>query len=368
MDSVVNKPNGGTVVNPAAQATTAKEQTEKENMQEYEYKRSVTIKATESYSAYRQANINVLGRRTSSIGSSMSSTNILCANDKELAVIFPSLIGLSANNQDFHKRVKDYLSNIQVAVTDKVTFDSSLRFYHKSDYEKFKAEEDRINNVYDNTDKSEIKDLKSAITKKCEAINALESRYIGDGLCVPVNAAAYILYRHSLFYRPIAKELSLAGGDATIRFYLVDEQKEKNKQAKMLQSRKAASKNFLDICGNDDKFNAIFVRYCTDNHFNLVDYMSKDREEKELIIDEFSRSNPAKFNSFCNDSNLLITAFIERLIARGELIKSEFNQQISLPDGTFVGKNMIDAIAYFNNPANKSLKESLESKLKIFSY
>lgn len=368
MEVGINKPNGGTTINPMPQTTTAKKQDEEDKMAEYLYKRSITVKAVDNYSAYRQQNISVMGRRVSSIGSSIESTNILCANDKELAVIFPKLIGLSANHQDFQARVKDYLSNIQVTVSDKITFDNSLKFAHTCDYEMFRAEEDKINTIYENTTKNDPKELKAAIKKKCEALNKLESTYIGEGKCVPENAASYVLYRHSLFYSPIAKDPSLVGGNYTIRFYLVDEQREKNKQSKLLQARKNASKNFIDICGNDDKFDAIFVRYCTDNHFNLSDYMAKDRTEKELLIDEFSRSNPAKFNSICNDSNLMLSAFIERLIARGELVKSEYNQQISLPDGTFVGKNMIDAISFFNNPNNKSIKESLETKLKVFNY
>ena len=57
-------------------------------------------------------------------------------------------------------------------------------------------------------------------------------------------------------------------------------------------------------------------------------------------------------------------AFIETCIIRGELVRSDFNQQISTPDGTFIGANMNEAIAWFENDANKAIRSALESKIK----
>ena len=50
---------------------------------------------------------------------------------------------------------------------------------------------------------------------------------------------------------------------------------------------------------------------------------------------------------------------------RGELVRSEYNQQISTADGTFIGSNMNEAVAYFNNPNNASIKTAYENKLKL---
>lgn len=333
---------------------------------EYVYVRSITVKPIDNYSAYRSANIAVLGRRVSSIGSSINSTNILCSNAGEVEKYFPMLLGVSPNNPDFHSRVKGYLSNIQVTVTDKVTFNSSLRFNHYKDYLTFKHEEDRINTVYDNADKRNPTALKRAIDVKIDAINKLESEVykVAD----PVNVVEYILYRHCLLYGSIAKDKSLANSNRSIRFYLVDETREKNNQAKLMRERKTAMTNFVAICGNPDKFEAVFVRYCTDNHLPLYDYMAKDQTDKELLIDDFAKNEPKKFNEICSDNNLIMISFIERLIARGELVRSEFNQQISTVDGSFIGKNMKDAVAFFNNPDNKNIYEALTAKLKMTSY
>ena len=61
-----------------------------------------------------------------------------------------------------------------------------------------------------------------------------------------------------------------------------------------------------------------------------------------------------------------IKSFIETLISRGELVRSEFNQQISTADGSFVGSNMNEAIAWFENPKNSDIRTAYENKLKLF--
>ena len=81
---------------------------------------------------------------------------------------------------------------------------------------------------------------------------------------------------------------------------------------------------------------------------------------------DFVNTQPDKFNKMFKDNNITTKAFIETLIVRGELVRAEFNQQISTADGTFIGSNMNEAVAYFNNPNNKDIRTAYENKLKMF--
>lgn len=332
----------------------------------YVYERSVTIRSLTNYSAYRNANIAVLGRRRSNIGSSYSSTNILSSNRGELEAYYPKLVGLSSNHPDFISRVKDYLSNIQVPVEESVTFNNSIKFNHKSDYLKFKAAEDKINTTYENADKKDISNLKKAIAAKIDALNQLESEVYLVGS--PTKIEDYIIYRHILLYKDVAKDVNVVNYERYFRFILVDEVREKVKQEKKMTALKKAMSAFIGLGNNDEKFDAVYVRFCAINHYPLASYMQKDTVDKNILLSDFMKEDPIRFNEICNDSNLMINSFIERLIARGELVRSEHNQQISTADGSFIGKNMNDAIAYFNNPENKSVKEMYEAKLKLTSY
>ena len=81
---------------------------------------------------------------------------------------------------------------------------------------------------------------------------------------------------------------------------------------------------------------------------------------------DYVNSYPDKFNKLFADKNIVTRAFIETLIVRGELVRSDFNQQISTADGTLIGSNMNGAVAFFNNPDNKDMKDLYENKLKMF--
>ena len=54
---------------------------------------------------------------------------------------------------------------------------------------------------------------------------------------------------------------------------------------------------------------------------------------------------------------------IEKLIARGELIRLNHNQNITTVDGQFIGSNMGEAISWFKNPENSSFVNAYYNKL-----
>jgi len=124
-------------------------------------------------------------------------------------------------------------------------------------------------------------------------------------------------------------------------------------------------KHLVELQSSPTKTSAVYINYCVYSGINLADGLAKNGliQTKELM--DFATTNPRKFNELVSDRKLMSKAFIETLIARGELVRSDFNQQISTPDGDFVGANINDAIAFFDNPNNAGLKTKLENKLKL---
>ena len=331
----------------------------------YTDKRQIVISLTHNYSNYRKANMKVLGQRKEIIGSSITSCRILSSNKGEVEAYFPALVGLSSNNPEFITRVKAWLSNIQVSVNenDKV-LNTSFIYNHKKDYLRIKAEEEKIDEEYEKVDRANLKAIKDAIKKRVEALNTLESSKYQFGR--PENLEEYLIYRHCLLYKDIAKDMVLINSDNSLRFYIKDENKEAAKRKKITEERIKAMRNFVDIGASDNKFNSVFVSIIIYLGKQLAIELLKTDAEKKAIAIQFVNEHPDKFNKIVNDKNVNIKAFIETLIARGELVRSEFNQQISTADGTFVGSNMNEAIAYFNNPANKDVRTAYENKLKFF--
>ena len=133
----------------AKSADTADAVAENVTDEEYTDVRKVTIMLVKNYSLYRKANDKVLPKRKDYIGSSIHASRILSANKEEVDTYFPNIIGLSPSDPNFIMRVKQYLNNIRISVDELGrTFNVSFHYYHKSDYFKIKAEEDKIENAY----------------------------------------------------------------------------------------------------------------------------------------------------------------------------------------------------------------------------
>ena len=332
---------------------------------EYIDKRSVTISLVHNYSNYRKVNMKVLGQRKETIGSSVSSCRILASHKGEVEAYFPALIGLSPNNPDFITRVKSWLSNIQFVINEE---DKSLNitfiWNKKRDYLEFKAKEDKIDEEYSRVDRANTSAIKEAVKRRVEALDTLESLKYQYGH--PQNLEEYLMYRHCLLYRDVAKDIALINSDPNLRFYIKDEAKEAEKQKKLTEEKMKAMRNFIELNASPSKFNAVFIAMVASRNESVSEAMLKDNNEKTTMLMDYVNNYPEKFNKLFGDKNVVTKAFIETLIVRGELVRAEFNQQISTADGTFIGSNMNEAVAYFNNPNNKDIKAVYENKLKLF--
>lgn len=332
---------------------------------EYVDKRLIVISLVHNYSNYRKVNMKVLGQRKETIGSSITSCRVLSSNSGEVNAYFPALVGLSPNHADFTSRVKAWLSNIQFVVNENdVPLDISFVYNTKKDYLDFKKKEDAIDEEYAKIDRTNLSAIKEGIKRRVDALNTLESEKYKIGH--PVNLEQYIIYRHCLLYKDVAKDTAIVNSDPSVRFYIKDEAKEAEKQKKLTEYRMQAMRNFIELNASPTKRNAVYVAIVASRNENVSEALIKTDSEKASYLMDYVNTHPDKFNKLFADKNIVTRAFIETLIVRGELIRSEFNQQISTADGTLIGSNMNGAIAFFNNPDNKDMKELYENKLKMF--
>ena len=331
----------------------------------YTDKRTVTIAPVQQFSAYRRANIKSMPPRRNIIGSSISSTRILSSNKDEVEKYFPQIIGISPNNPEFVTRVKAYLSNISFNVQDAgSTLNISFTYDKKKDYLIIKEKEEKINAKRESVARNNTAAIKEAVKVWTQEINDLESEKAKYGH--PDNIEEYLLYRHCLLYRDVAKDISLINSDSSLRFYIRDENKEAERAKRLVDERRKAMRNFLALEASDKKRNAVFIQMTVNNGGNIAEAMMKTPDQQVSALMTYLNDSPDKFNDLFEDKNVEMKSFIEALIARGELIRPEYNQQISTADGTFIGSNMNEAVAYFNNPINKPVLEAMQNKYKLF--
>lgn len=331
--------------------------------EEYTDERFVTISLVKNYSLYRKANDKVLPKRKDYIGGSITSSRILAANKDEVEAYFPNIIGISPNNPEFINRVKLYLNNIRIPVDELgKKFNISFHYKHKRDYFKIKAEEDKIESAYQQANRSSIKKIKEALKEKITRLNVLESTKYKYGY--PVDVDDYLMYRHCLLYDNIAKDISLINSDPSIRFYFKDDNKEAEKLKKFRAEITKAKANYVTCLADDTLFDAIYIQYCAMNNLPVIASLAEDKIDREIKLDKFSTDEPIKFNALFNNKDIKLMAEIEMLIARGELIRSQYNQNITTPDGEFIGANMKEAIVWFKNPNNTQAVNMLMAKLR----
>lgn len=346
----------------AAQAVAARDA---ELNEPYIDKRSVVIAPVQLFSAYRNANKASIGPRRTVIGSSIHSSRVLSSNKGEVEAYFPELIGMSPNNQEFTSHVKSYLNNISFNVNENgTTLNISFYYDHKRDYLAIKEQEDKINARRDAAPRNNLNAIKEAIKVWVSEINELESTKYRFGR--PQNIEDYLIYRHCILYKDVAKDLALINSDWSLRFYIRDEEKEKERAKRLIDEKRKAMRNFLAAEASDTKTNAIYIQMIVATNGSVGEAMMKTKDEKTSALMTFINESPDKFNALFEDKNVEMKAFIESLIARGELVRPEYNQQISTADGTFIGSNINEAVAFLNNPNNATVLEVLKNKFKLF--
>lgn len=329
----------------------------------YVDERSVTVALVKNYSLYRRANDKSLPKRRDHIGGSVSSSRILSANKEEIETYFPNIVGLAPNNENFITRVKQYLNNIRIQVDELgKTFNTSFFYNRKADYYRIKREEEKIEEAYSKANRQDLSKLKAALKEKITRLNTLESTKCKLGH--PIDVEDYLMYRHCLLYNDVAKDMAFINSDPTIRFYFKDNQKEAEKLKKFRIESNKAKVNFVQCLGDDELFDAIYIQYCIINGLPIISSLAEDIIERQNKLDKFSTDEPVKFNKLCGDKNIRLMATIEKLIAKGELVRAEYNQNISTVDGEFIGANIKEAIAWFNNPDNSSVVNAFYNRLK----
>nr|DAS84097.1 MAG TPA: hypothetical protein [Crassvirales sp.] len=361
------KPTPSTPVKEVTEKTVAQEYVETDGLDKpFEEKKKVTIGLVSDLnvsSTYRKVNVTHIPDRHDSIGSSIMSVRRLMASVGEINKYMPALLGISSTHPDFTTRVSKWFNNISVFVDyNGFTFDCGFNWLKKSDYLEYKRKEEAIENAYDDSDKSNPKALKDAIKKRVEALTELESTRYLYGL--PINVSDYLIYRHCLLYPDVAKDINVVHFDNKVRFYIKDENKEVARAKKRQIQANQAKRNYLEILDDKNKFRDVFICYCASLNLNILANLNQEDSIKEQLLDTFASQEPDKFNKLFNNRNIHLQALIEEAISKGELIRSNVNQNIMTPEGNFIGGNMKEAIAYFLNPTNADFKKTLETKLK----
>jgi hypothetical protein len=283
--------------------TPAEEFFEEDLSEEYTDNRTIIVSLVSNYSNYRRVNMASLGPVKATIGSSVRSTRTLMGHKGEIEAYFPSLLGISATHNDFVSRVKSYLSNIQFTITGgDAKLDTSFVYYHKSDYLVIKEKEDKILAAYNRIPKNNLDELYKGAVKRDKELDILESTKYKYGY--PVNLEEYILYRHCILYSEVAKDPIFINGNQNLRFYIKDLAREEARKKKLVEERKIALRNIVELDSSPSRFQAVYIAVCKASNQNIAAALNKDKIRQTTELMDYANLNPDKFNKFVNDKLL----------------------------------------------------------------
>lgn len=342
---------------------TSLEQDEEMLNSEYIDSRSVTIGLVRNYSKFREANRSSLPKRVDFIGSCINSSRKLAANKEEIDAYFPQLIGISSSDPDFVRRVKVWLNNIQVKVDELgKTFDITFIYRRYRDYLKIAKQEEAIENRFKLVNRNNSEELEKALKRKIDDLHALESTKYKYGH--PVNIEDYLIYRHCLLYNDVTKDEALINSNPGIRFYFKDDKKEADRLRKFRGEINKAKANYVSCLADDRLFEAVYIQYLSASNLPITAMLLEDDITKQSKLDKYSQEEPVKFNNFCKDPDVKLKSTIELLVARGIIIKSSYNQNMTTDDGTLIGANMKEVVAWFKDPINTPQVEAYYNQLR----
>ena len=109
----------------------------------------------------------------------------------------------------------------------------------------------------------------------------------------------------------------------------------------------------------------MFIGYCVASGMPVLTSLALDETEKQDRLDKFSTEQPSKFNKIFSNKDVKLAGVIEKLIARGELMRLPNNQNILSSTGEFIGANIGEAINWFKNPENNTAVTAFYNKLKL---
>lgn len=216
----------------------------------------------------------------------------------------PGIIGISASDPSFSKKVEDFWTNITIHVDPNVG-------------------------------------------TKLDLTKGDDGEYIS-----PFD---YIKYRYCLKYKKVCPSEKELPKHQKALFYIYDPDEEKQILASKLALRNEAKLKYLELIQDEDKMEAVISLMTS--HKNPINL---SLEEKQLIIEQKADAEPEKFLEVINDEDLLMKSFIYKCISAGVFRQS--GTRIIFEDN-ILGEDIDSSVKFLKSKEGSKYYVSAEGRL-----
>ena len=178
----------------------------------------------------------------------------------------------------------------------------------------------------------------------------------------PIVVSDYVLYRYCLVYSRVANIGVDYNKSPKIRFYMQSPDHDKRNRESKRKLRTRAYQLFVELESDTTMIKNIVSVLRADPEID-VNYVEPGTEATE--VETFLISNPKKFISIANDTDLKTRAFIEDAI-ESRILERPVNSTIVMYGTDLLGNSMQEAIAYLKSEDNAAIYNQVKAQVEAF--
>lgn len=236
----------------------------------------------------------------------------------EEKLLMPGIIGVSANDPTFSKEVRNFFANMVIHVPADAGVPFNIAMYPNEDP----------------ATKKEVPEL-------------------------PYNPLDYVQYRFCIADPAVAETEAEMRGNSLRLYYVEDLNKKKEQDVEALQLRRKAQAEYLKLGEDETTIDWLLTMLGTATQDPIpVDVL--DINDKDLLLDKFTKSHPGLFYSLATDSDLRLKAMISTGVSKGYLEKQG---DVYFYGDIKMGTGLEQAVRFTKDPANSKIFVALKASL-----
>ncbi len=171
----------------------------------------------------------------------------------------------------------------------------------------------------------------------------------------PTNLMDYIRYKFCLAHPYVSQHQDEL--KSKHKYFIYDTKSEEDKNYSALEMRKTAYKEFIKLTAKEDKMDHVL-------RVLGIDPRSLSSEQKEMKLESSLESEPEAFFEVVTDKHLEDRAFVEQCISTG-VIRKVGNTLLNGDEN--LGDSMEECILFIRDKKNSGVLVTLKARLKEFS-
>ena len=211
----------------------------------------------------------------------------------------------------------------------------------------------KVNTWYNN--------LSKAVPKEGVKLNITVSEKTG----MPESPIDFLIYKRALVDKLVAKNKTELLSDQMYRFYINDENLEKENKLIKLKQKEDAQREYFKVKDSQILTDAILSVFAQIEGNKTSKYTSLSPEEKTLVLDRMVTNKPEEFLKLALDKDLELKAEIYAMVDY-QLLTRSGNKFINGTEP--LGDNLDETVAYFKSAKNQAEYVKIKANMEQLGY